>query len=279
MKRNLHARMKPFFRAAVRQDGVLEMLVYEEIGMDYWSGEGITAKMFKQQLDNAGIYSGILVRINSPGGDAFEGVAIGNLLKSTGKTIDVAVDGIAASAASIIAMCGKTITMANNAMMMIHDAWTWGVGNSKEFAKLADTLGKIDGAIAQTYVDRTGKDMSDIRALMDAETWMSAADCLKDGFCTAIAKEDSEADAALAMASRFKALARYQKVPQALAPKDATTSCACECVECLDGECASCSNANCEDPNCKDCPAQMEADNSSNVSLYRAKQFLVEHHA
>jgi ATP-dependent Clp protease, protease subunit len=161
------------FRAALQEDGVFELLVYEEIGEDWWSGDGLTAKMFKQKLDSAGVYARIRVRINSPGGDAFEGIAIGNVLKSAGKPVDVIIDGIAASAASIIAMCGDTISMASNSMMMIHNAWTMAIGDSRAMAKMGDTLGKIDGAIAQTYVDKTGKPMAAIRALMDEETWMT----------------------------------------------------------------------------------------------------------
>ncbi len=265
-------RVKPFFRASVRQDGVLEMLCYEEIGQDYWSDTGITAKSVKQQIDSAGIYSSILLRINSPGGDAFEGVAIGNLLKSTGRTVDVVVDGIAASAASIIAMCGNTITMAPNAMMMIHKAWTLSMGNSDDLRKMADTLDKIDGAIATTYVTRTGKTADEISAMMTAETWMSAADCLEGGFCTAIGGD--EEDGAMNLARGFKALERFGKVPQSLnkSALNKSDSCACDCQACTDGDCASCSNEDCKDKNCEDCPMQSGTENKSNLSLFQAIQ-------
>ena len=254
---------KPFFKAAMRPDGVLELLVYEDIGYDWWTGEGLTAKTVKTQLDEAGAYSRILVRINSPGCDAFEGVAIGNLLKSTGKPIDVAVDGIAASAASIIAMCGSTITMASNAMMMIHNAWAMCMGNANDMTKMADILGKIDEAIALTYVERTGKTTADIKARMDEETWMSAADCLKDGFCTAIAMaEDPEKEkAALAMARSFKVMEKFKKVPPSLGPQSAVEpECQCECQACQDGDDAACTNIACDDPNCVDCPMQAKAE-------------------
>jgi ATP-dependent protease ClpP protease subunit len=298
--------MKPCFRALVRQDGILEMLCYEEIGEDFWSGGGITAKSVKQQIDSAGIYSSILLRINSPGGDAFEGVAIGNLLKATGRQVNVVIDGIAASAASIIAMCGNTITMAPNSMMMIHKAWTFALGNADDLRKMSGTLDKIDGAIALTYVDRTGKTVDEITAMMTEETWMSAADCLRDGFCTAISNDDEEDGAAMNLARKFKALDRFQKVPEALNKKAATPECACDCRGCQDGECESCSNLACEDPHCEDCPMQsgkeaaaalnanlravastaatstvatiagQDAVQISNLSLFQAKQWMLE---
>lgn len=288
-----HAKIKPGFRAAVRADGVLEMLVYEDIGMDWWDGGGVTAKTVKQQIDNAGIYSSILIRINSPGGDAFEGVAIHNLLKSTGKPLNVVVDGIAASAASIIAMCGTTIEMGHSAMMMIHNAWTFCMGNAADMTKMAETLGKIDGAIAQTYVDRTGKSMDDVRALMDAETWMSADECVEGGFATAMSGKAEEAESdeePLNMARRFAALARYRKVPKALVKSAADVECACDCAHCQDGECDACTNADCDDANCKDCPMQSASGASasaeeapaavvaeSDLSFYEARFAALKH--
>jgi ATP-dependent Clp protease protease subunit len=270
-------RTKPFFRASVGSDGVLEMLVYEQIGADYWDDSGITAKSVKQQIDQAGMYSSILLRINSPGGDAFEGVAIGNLLRSTGKPVNVCVDGIAASAASIIAMAGTTITMASNAIMMIHKAWSYAVGNADDMRKTADSLDKVDGAIAQTYVDRTGKPKDDVMELMKAETWMSAQDCLDAGFCTTIADPTEAEPVAMAMARKFKALARYAKVPKSLKPTDPKAKqtageCACDCQACSDGECENCSNSDCTDRNCEDCPMQSGTENTSNLSTYQAIQ-------
>lgn len=279
IKRNSN---KPFFRAAVRQDGVLEMMVYEDIGENYWDGGGITAKTVKQQVDGAGIFSSISLRINSPGGDAFEGVAIHNLLKSLGKPIAVSVDGIAASAASIIAMCGSTIEMGSNAMMMVHNAWTYCAGNAADLTKMADTLSKIDVAIAQTYVDRTGKPMADIKALMDEETWMGAEECVTNGFATGIMGGSDGDDEPMAMARKSKMLAHYRHVPKKLANKDdAAPECACDCQNCQDGECENCTNKDCDDANCKDCPMQAGEENAavlpSNLSLFKARQWEIEH--
>ncbi len=204
--------LKPFFAAAVKPGGTLELSIYEQIGRDFF-GDGVTAKSVKQQLD-AAQFSRIAVRINSPGGDAFEGLAIGNLLRSTKKPIDVFVDGIAASAASIIAMAGHTRTMGANAMLMIHNAWTLCAGDGNDMRKMADTLDKISDSIAQTYMERTGKSLDDIKALMDAETWMSAQDAVDGGFATGITEESSEE--AMALASTFAALDTMKHVPQEL---------------------------------------------------------------
>jgi ATP-dependent protease ClpP protease subunit len=286
MERNLDGKVgervnaKPFFRASMGNDGVLEMLVYEQIGEDFWSGTGVTAASVRAQIDRAGIYASILVRINSPGGDAFEGIAIGNVLKATGKPVNVCIDGIAASAASIIAMAGTTITMASNAMMMIHKASSFAYGNADDFLSTSTALAKIDGSLAQTYVDKTGKAIDDILAMMAAETWMSAADCLRDGFCTAIAGADEDEGEAMNMARRFKALERFQKVPKSLKLK-ASAKCARDCKACMDGDCPSCSNPDCTDTHCQDRPMQNDADNSattpSNLSLFKAKQWLLDH--
>jgi ATP-dependent protease ClpP protease subunit len=274
--------MKPFFKVSIQPDGALEMLVYEEIGEDYWSGGGVTAKTVKDQLDGAGVYSRISLRINSPGGDAFEGVAIGNLLKSTGKPIDVYIDGIAASAASIIAMCGDTITMGHNTMMMIHNAWSIEMGDNRAMAKMAERLSKIDAAIAQTYVNRTGKSMDDVRAMMDEETWMSAEECVEMGFATALALDpDEEKEAnALAMAKQFPMVAKFRKRPRILRAESDTADrdgCLCDCQNCMDDNCSECTNDTCDDPNCKDCPMQLAEVNRSNLSLFQALQWETEH--
>jgi ATP-dependent Clp protease protease subunit len=252
--RTLKAALKPFFRASVATDGEFEILLYDEIGAD-WMGNGITAKSVRASLDEAGAYSKISLRINSPGGDAFEGIAIGNVLKATGKPIDVYVDGLAASAASIVAMCGDTITMASNAMMMVHNAWTLCAGYASDMRKMADTLDRISTSIAQTYVDKTGKPMDEIQALMDAESWMSAADCVEGGFATAIAAAN---EPAIAMARGFKVLNLMKRVPESLQNNDldSVDGCQCYCQACLDDDCANCSNVECDDSNCSDCPMQ-----------------------
>ena len=269
---------KPFFRAQVNSDGVMELIVYEQIGEDYdfWSGEttGISAKIIKAKLDSAPEYSSILMRINSPGGDAFEGVAILNLLRSQAKPVNVMIDGIAASAASVIAMAGTTIQMGSGAMMMIHNAWGFCMGNTHDMAQQSAALMAIDKAIASAYADRTGGDVAEIQAMMDEETWMGAEECIAAGFATGMQTAPSiDAKKAMAMAKGFKALNRFNKVPKKLKDKSAETpkaedpgemdECQCDCKSCEDGMCENCTNMACNDKNCMDCPMQSSIEESS----------------
>src|SRR5436305_9007606 len=130
-------------------NSVMEILVYEQIGAN-WDGTGVSVANVKAKLDGSK-YDSVHIRINSPGGDAFEGVAIKNLLQSTGKPVLVTVDGLAASAASIIAMAGDRIEMGEGSMLMIHNAWSLAVGDAREMRKTADTREKVsDTAVAQS---------------------------------------------------------------------------------------------------------------------------------
>jgi ATP-dependent Clp protease protease subunit len=215
--------VKPCFRAALGADNVLEFLIYEEIGatFDWWTGEssGISAKSVKAEIDSAANYSSIRVRINSPGGDAFEGVAILNILKTQGKPVNVLIDGIAASAASIIAMAGDTIEMGSGAMMMIHQAWGVCIGNATDMSQMAGALSSVDKSIAKTYADRSGQDIAKISAMMSAETWLTADEAVELKLATSTQGE--QPDGALAMARNFKALARFAHVPKNLKPEPA----------------------------------------------------------
>jgi len=239
---------KPYFKAAVKGD-TLEMLVYGEIGKN-WDGCGVSASDIKKQIDNAGAFDKISLRINSPGGDAFEGIAIHNLIRAQKKPVEVCVDGLAASSASIVAMAGDTITMGSNAMMMIHNAWSVAAGNAAELRKMADTLDKVSASIAQTYVDKTGKTLDEIKSLMDDETWMSAEDCVKMSFATGVTGDNPEA---IALAKTFKSLAKMKAVPEQF-KNDAM--CMCDCNNCQSMNCYDCTNIDCVDSNCVDCPMQ-----------------------
>jgi ATP-dependent Clp protease protease subunit len=266
------AGLKPVFRAQLQSDGTLELLVYEEIGQNFWAdGGGVSAKSFKDQLDFAGgNYDRLSVRINSPGGDASEGLAIFNLLRSLKKPVEVCVDGIAASAASIIAMAGDTITMGPNSLMMIHNAMGFCAGFASDMRAVAASLDKVSTAIGKTYSVRTGNDETEIAAMMEAETWLSAQECLDQNFCTGIADvgQIGEVESnALALARRFKLLAKLQNVPDALKARSGDDACECECGACADGNCDQCTNVECADPNCTDCPMQQEPGASASADL------------
>jgi ATP-dependent Clp protease, protease subunit len=243
----------PFFRAATKPDGTLELLIYEDIGADWWTGTGVTAKSIKQEIDSAGAYTKIVVRINSPGGDAFEGVAIFNVLRTQGKPVEVFVDGIAASAASIVAMCGDTRVMGSGAMLMIHNAWSSCVGYADDMRKMADTLDKVSASVADIYVERAGLTADKAAELMNAESWLNAAASVELGLATGVAGPDAGDATALALARSFKALKRLKAVPPALteeAPKD-QDGCSCYCAGCTMGNCPDCNCSGCDSMDCE----------------------------
>lgn len=176
----------PFrFSAAKAQANPSELVLdmYGDVGESFW-GDGITAAQVSDALK--GDFTSITVRLNSPGGDAFEGMAIYNRLREQSavhnRPVTVYVDGIAASAASVIAMAGDKVIMGEGTLMMIHNAWIVAVGNSQEMRQTAALLEKLDGSTAELYGSRTGKTKEEVLAMMLDETWMSADEAIAAGF-------------------------------------------------------------------------------------------------
>lgn len=157
--------------------GSVEILLYDEIGA--W---GITAKQFAQDLLACGDVSQINLRIHSPGGDVFAGMAIYNTLKAHPAFVDVYIDGLAASMASVVAMAGNKVHMPANAMMMIHKPWGVQGGDAEAMRRYAELLDKVEGTLVQAYVDKTGKTAEDIHALLAKETWMDGSEAVAAGF-------------------------------------------------------------------------------------------------
>ena len=184
-----------------------EIWLYDQVGKDMW-GEGIGAKDFRAQLNGLGKVSTINLRINSPGGDVFDGFAIYNALAQHPARIVVDVDGLAASIASVIAMAGDEIRMASNSMMMIHDPQGVAVGNASEMMRTAALLDQIKGQLVDTY-KRTGMTATRLAALMQDETWMTASEAMAAGFCDSCTTEQ-------AVNAHFARLTTYQNVPAAL---------------------------------------------------------------
>jgi ATP-dependent Clp endopeptidase proteolytic subunit ClpP len=186
-----------------------EIWLYDSIGASFW-GEGITAKQFGKDLNAMGKVTQINVRINSPGGDVFDGLAIYNLLRNHPASISVDVDGLAASIASIIAMAADDgqLRMASNAMMMIHDPHGVAVGSSKEMQRTAALLDQVKGNLVATYKQRTGRNEGDIAAWMEDETWFTANDALENGFADSMTAEQP-------VAACFD-LSRFRNTPKAL---------------------------------------------------------------
>jgi ATP-dependent Clp protease protease subunit len=153
------------------------------------SGDEVTPKGFKKELDALGELKELNIYINSAGGDVFAGQSIYNIIKRQKCIKNVYIDGLAASIASVIAMSGDFVYMPDNAMMMIHQPWAGMYGNSSEFRKMADNLDKISDTIIAVYVEKTGLPEDKVKELMDAETWMTAKDALDLGFIDEIESE------------------------------------------------------------------------------------------
>ncbi|MBO8183765.1 MAG: Clp protease ClpP [Archaeoglobus sp.] len=170
------------FRASADDPKVGELLLYGVIDSMTWWGDEITPKQFKKELDDLGDVELIKVFINSEGGDVFAGQAIHSMLKRHRARIEVYIDGLAASIASVVAMAGDIIRMPKNAMMMVHNPWTIAMGTADDFRKLADDMDQIRESIIVTYQDKTGMDREEIIRLMDEETWMTAEEAVQMGF-------------------------------------------------------------------------------------------------
>lgn len=188
-----------------------EVWIYEQIGEDFWSGEGVTAKGFQKEI-SAITAKNIDLHINSPGGAVFDGVAIYNLLKQHPANITTYIDGIAASIASVIALAGDKVIMAENALYMMHNPFGVVMGNSADMRSMADVLDKIRGTMTGVYAGKSGKDDAEINALLDAETWFTADEALEAGFIDEIAAEMDLAACASFVPVMSKA--GFKKIPK-----------------------------------------------------------------
>lgn len=175
-------------RALEAGDNVITM--FDLIGEDYWSGGGITAKKVAAQLKAIGPRP-VELQINSPGGDMFEGIAIYNILREHSQPITVKVMGMAASAASIIAMAGDTIEIGVASFLMIHNCWVVSIGNRHDMQETADWLAPFDQAMVDVYVARSGGDAKAVAGWMDAETYMSGTQAIERGFADALLAADA----------------------------------------------------------------------------------------
>lgn len=170
-------RWKPEVHAA--NEGDTSVSIYDVIG-EGWDGGGVTAKRISAALRSIG-QRDVVVNVNSPGGDFFEGVAIYNLLREHKAKVTVNVLGLAASAASVIAMAGDEINIGDGAFMMIHNAWAVAIGNRHDMAKAAEYLAPFDAEMARVYSDRSGMTTADAAKMMDAETWLNGEQAIEAG--------------------------------------------------------------------------------------------------
>lgn len=173
----------------VRNEGEASLYIYDVISADW----GVGAMAVIDAISQAGDAKTLNVHINSPGGDVFEGRAImAALRRFEGKKV-AHIDSLCASAATSIALACDEVVMAEGAFFMIHNSMTLGFGNKNDLRETADTLDKIDGAIANDYTTKTGKDAEQVHAWMDAETWFTAAEAKEHGFIDSVKKADKKA--------------------------------------------------------------------------------------
>ena len=177
-------------RAATDNDNAIS--IFDVVGRDYWD-EGVTAKRISGALRSMN-GADVTVNINSPGGDMFEGLAIYNLLREYEGHVTVKVLGIAASAASIIAMAGDDIQIGRGAFLMIHNCWLYAMGNRHDFAELAQSLEPFDTAMADIYAARSGLDIAAVQKLMDAESYIGGSDAVAKGLADSLLSADAVSD-------------------------------------------------------------------------------------
>ncbi|MGC0786745.1 head maturation protease, ClpP-related [Pantoea agglomerans] len=173
---------------AAGQSGDNTISILDTIGED-WYGEGVTASRISGALRSIG-GGDVTVNINSPGGDMWEGLAIYNLLVAYEGKVTVKILGIAASAASIIAMAGDEIQMGRGAFLMIHNCWTIAAGNRNDFRDYADSLEPFDKAMADIYAARSGLKLSEVQTLMDNESFISGSEAVEKGFADSLLSAD-----------------------------------------------------------------------------------------
>ncbi|GGB94843.1 hypothetical protein GCM10011363_09350 [Marivita lacus] len=194
--------MNSWYTIRARATGA-EVLIYDEIG-----AYGVSAKGFLAELGALPDDAPIDLRLNSPGGSVFDAVAIYNALSRHAGAITVWIDGIAASAASYIAMAGDEIVMPENAFLMIHDPSGLVMGTAADMRDMAGTLDKIAASMTRGYAAKSGKSEEDIAALLAAETWFDAKDALEAGLATRLAEP-------VRIAASFD-IGRFRNAPPAL---------------------------------------------------------------
>lgn len=180
-------------RVAAVDEKTADLLIYGEIG-GYW-GEGVEASAVAKELAGLDVDT-LNVRINSPGGSVFEGVTIYNSLAQHAANVVVHIDGVAASIASIIAMAGDEIRIAEAATMMIHKPLSFAFGHAPDLRKEADVLDTLEDSLLDIYEARTGTKRDELSKLLAAETWMRGQEAVDAGFADTIVKSKTKKKAA-----------------------------------------------------------------------------------
>lgn len=190
-----------------------ELFIYDVIGEGFFES-GVTAKGVRDELAKFDKKERITARINSPGGDVFEGVAIRTLLAEWKAGVDVFVDGLAASAASFIATVGDTVTMAAGSMLMVHDPWSFVVGNAADMLEASKTLDKIADNLVTAYAEKSGQLPEVVRQVMRDETWYTPDEAVAFGLADSEQKELPAAAFIIPAAFGFKTPPQQPKKPE-----------------------------------------------------------------
>jgi len=170
------------------EDKSAEIFIYEEIGRSWWGEDAVSAKQFVDDLAGLGDVDTITLRINSPGGDVFDGVAIYNAVKNHKAKVTGQVDGIAASAASLILMASDKIVMPSNSFLLIHGASGFTYGNADDMAAAAADLERIDKSLTATYASRSGQTVAKVKALIKEDRLMDATEAKELGYADEVTK-------------------------------------------------------------------------------------------
>jgi ATP-dependent Clp protease protease subunit len=187
-----------------------EIYLYGAIGMS-WFGDGVTAKQFAKDLKELGNVSAIDLRINSEGGSVPEAEAIYTHLVEHKAKVTAHIDGMAASAASFIAMAGEEILISESGFVMIHDARMMTYGTAEDFKRAADLLDRTTDKIVGKYAKRTKNEESKIRKWMKDETWFIGEEAVKNGFADKVVEN-------LKVAASIADPTMYKNLPAALRP-------------------------------------------------------------
>ncbi|MDR7034502.1 head maturation protease, ClpP-related [Mesorhizobium sp. BE184] len=224
------SRWNPEVNAAANDDASISIL--DVIGSD-WFGEGVTAKRISAALRAIG-KKDVTVVINSPGGDYFEGLAIYNLLRDHPANVTVKIVGIAASAASVIAMAGDEIQIARAGFLMIHNTWVIAAGDRHNLRDVADWLEPFDNMAIDIYAARTGMEAKPLGKMLDNETWIGGSDAIEQGFADALLPAD-EIDSKTKNSAEGKAVSAAHKVDSLLAKMNVSRSERRELIQALKG--------------------------------------------
>lgn len=207
---------RPLVRMEMVAPDEAEVSIFGPIGGDWWGG-GVTLDDLKAVFDEVKGAAKIRVLLNSEGGDAFDGMAMYNLLSKVRDRLTVEVLGFAASAASVIALAGHELVIDEGAYLMIHEPWGVTVGPADDHRQTADLLDKMTGQFADLYAEHSTLSREAALEAMKAETWYTAAEAVEAGFATAVG-EEAEVEARSVDLAQFK----YKRVPGDLGAQTAT---------------------------------------------------------